>query len=199
MTEIGNLTIYTSPLETLVFVLIAIVVLFELFSQLTWLPLYFKHGFTIFKFKITNNDFSFPVEELNSRFKDEGPAIPFTLIPSIKFKEVAKNKCAFRESRWLPSLYVPILHGLLVYKPDNKKVKVKCAFNLTPLVLLISSLIFDYLKNPEIKSADFFLIFFGLSLIIQLVRIVLLILDCKRFFQWIGQKDFDKKSRLSTS
>lgn len=132
-----------------------------------WLPVYYRYGIPCFymKFEIKNSKFSFNESELSRSFKK--PDSYLYPVTSILFKKISENECAFREALRVWGLYLPIVHGFMVYKPEKRLVVLKWKFNYLPvsgflIVILLMSNEHGYLNNP---LASIFLAFFGIQII----------------------------------
>ena len=127
--------------EKYIFGFVAFVIIMEIILHLTWNSYYFKKGFTIFKFKLSCQKFVFPVEELNRRFYSYRH---WYLFPSIIFHEISLQKIAFREKHWIPSTYIPMMHGHIAYDSEIKEIRIKFFFNASPFLMWGYAFVMNY-------------------------------------------------------
>lgn len=152
-----------------VVLLVFIVCLLEYGFQSLWNKKYFKNGITCFfiKRKASVNGYQLPLKILERQFTGLG----VTIIPSILFKKLDDTSYAFREKYWFPSIYLPVMRGLIELKPESGEVVFRGKLNYAPLFLfiIILPIIFKY-TFPEEKSWLFFFVLFFISALIQYIR-----------------------------
>jgi hypothetical protein len=119
------------------------------------------------KRKAAINGYQLPLITLESHFT--GLGIP--IIPSILFKKLDDNSYAFREKYWFPSIYLPVMRGLIDLKPESEEIVFIGKLNYTPLFLfiIILPIIFEH-AFPEKKSWQLFIVLFFISALIQYIR-----------------------------
>src|SRR5688500_7723843 len=96
------------------FVAIAVIAVVEFFLTRAWLPAYFRHGLPLFRMRVHG-------VRLDARAEARVGTVAEQRASLIVFQRLSESEIAFREKgRSAPSFrYMPILHGLLRYVPEE--------------------------------------------------------------------------------
>jgi type IV secretory pathway TrbD component len=96
------------------FIAIGVLALVEFFVARAWVPAYFRYGLPLFRMRVHGVRLDAQAEERLGGVADQRASL-------ILFRRLSESEIAFREKgRSSPSFrYMPILHGLLRYAPDE--------------------------------------------------------------------------------
>jgi type IV secretory pathway TrbD component len=96
------------------FIAIGVLALVEFFVARAWVPAYFRYGLPLFRMRVHGVRLDASAEERLGGVADQRASL-------ILFRRLSESEIAFREKgRSAPSFrYMPILHGLLRYAPEE--------------------------------------------------------------------------------
>ncbi len=170
----------------------------------SWNLRYFTTGITCFRIKrkFTFSNLEIPVAEFESQFKGRHDFLGIPIIPSILFNKLDSDTYAFREKSWFPSLYLPIMRGLIILSPDKSNIVYKAKLNYIPpiLFLVILPAIFG-ISFPDKESWTLFVPFFLISMGFQSIRYIYISIHCHKIINkfWLGNAQQKNKADAKSS
>lgn len=129
-------------------------------------------GITCFHVKRTINDIKKdpPLGVFNEKFKGI-KVFGFPIIPPIVFNRLDDAHYAFREKYWIPSLYLPVMRGIIFINANEGILLFRAKLNYIPFIFcLLFSLVIFFNNFQQHESWFFFMIFYLISALFQYIR-----------------------------